>query len=155
MTAGTFCSLPIGIPVTVSTMKNLVVNSFLSFVLSLFCSLKDGGNLRRFFSIWSHPQTNVRNHFPPVFEFAALGWFFFFIIDFDRSFGIHFTLYKLESLCLITCSRHQSLQIFEFQASKSLKSLFLFIEGGQENIFHWAKKYFRPIKNVFLSPFNK
>ena len=42
MTTGTFCSLPIGIPVTVSTMKNLVVNSFLSFVLSLFCSLKDG-----------------------------------------------------------------------------------------------------------------
>ena len=36
-----------------------------------------------------------------------------------------------------------------------LKSLFLFIEGGQENIFHWSKKYFRPLKNVFLSPFNK
>ena len=53
---------------------------------------------------------------------------------------------------LLTCSRHQSLQIFEFQFSKSL---FLFIEGGQENIFHWSKKYFRPIKNVFLSPFNK
>ena len=29
----------------------------------------------------------------------------------------------------MTCSRHQSLQIFEFQCSKSL---FLFIEGGQE-----------------------
>ena len=53
---------------------------------------------------------------------------------------------------LITCSRHQSFQIFEFQFSKSL---FLFIEGVQENIFHWSKKYFRPIKNVFLSPFNK
>ena len=49
---------------------------------------------------------------------------------------------------LLTCSRHQSLQIFEFQFSKSL---FLFIEGGQENIFHWSKKYFRPIKNVSIN----
>mgnify|MGYP001440622849 CR=1 FL=1 len=49
---------------------------------------------------------------------------------------------------LITCSRHQSLQIFVFQFSKSL---FLFIEGGQENIFHWPKKYFRPIK-LFSCP---
>ena len=52
----------------------------------------------------------------------------------------------------ITCSRHQSLQIFEFQFSKSL---FLFIEGGQENIFYWSKIFFGPMKNVFLSPFNK
>ena len=35
---------------------------------------------------------------------------------------------------ILTCSRHQSLQIFEFQFSKSL---FLLIEGGQENIFYW------------------
>ena len=27
------------------------------------------------------------------------------------------------------------------------KSLFLFIEGGQENIFHWSKKYFGPLQN--------
>ena len=51
MTAGTFCSLPIGIPVTVSTMKNLVVNSFLSFVLSLFCSLKDRVISEGFFNL--------------------------------------------------------------------------------------------------------
>ena len=51
MTTGTFCSLPIGIPVTVSTMKNLVVNSFLSFVLSLFCSLKDGVISDGFFNL--------------------------------------------------------------------------------------------------------
>ena len=53
---------------------------------------------------------------------------------------------------VITCSRHQSLQIFEFQFSKSL---FLFIEGGQENISYWSKIFFGPMKNVFLSPFNK
>ena len=100
MTAGTFCSLPIGIPVTVSTMKNLVVNSFLSFVLSLFCSLEDGGNLRRFFSIWSHPQTNVRNHFPPVFDFFKIcrPWMIA-ILFFTFHFGMHFTLYELESVC--------------------------------------------------------
>ena len=54
--------------------------------------------------------------------------------------------------CLITCSRHRTLQKFEFQFSKSL---FLFIEGGQENIFYWLKIFFGPMKNVFLSPFNK
>ena len=46
---------------------------------------------------------------------------------------------------VITCSRHQSLQIFKFQFSKSL---FLFIEGGQENIFHWSKIFFGRINNL-------
>jgi hypothetical protein len=55
-------------------------------------------------------------------------------------------------LSLLTCSRHQSLQIFEFQFSKSL---FLFTEGEQENIFYQSKIFFGPMKNVFLSPFNK
>ena len=36
-----------------------------------------------------------------------------------------------------------------------LKSLFLFIEGGQKKHFHWSKKYFRPIKNVFLPSSNR
>ena len=47
---------------------------------------------------------------------------------------------------------HISLQIFEFQFSKSL---ILFLEGGQESIIHSSKKYFRPLKNDSLSPFNK
>ena len=34
--------------------------------------------------------------------------------------------------------------------------IFLFvIEGGQENIFYWSKIFFGPMKNIFLSPFNK
>ena len=42
-------------------------------------------------------------------------------------------------------------KIFKFQFSKSL---FLFIQGGQENIFIGPKN-FLTIKNSFLSPFNK
>ena len=57
--------------------------------------------------------------------------------------GIGFQLKKL-----ITCSPHQSLQIFEFQFSKSL---FLFIERGQENIFYWSKK-FEPCKAQYSTP---
>ena len=60
--------------------------------------------------------------------------------------------YMYQFLEQITFSRHQSLQIFEFQFSKSL---FLFIEGGQENIFYWSKIFFGPMKNFFLSPFNE
>ena len=76
MTAGTFCSLPIGIPVTVSTMKNLVVNSFLSFVLSLFCSLKDGvisGGFFQFGHILKQMCEITSLQFSIFLKFAALG----------------------------------------------------------------------------------
>ena len=46
-------------------------------------------------------------------------------------------LYLLNVQKILTCSRHQSLQKFEFQFSKAL---FLFIEGGQEHIFQIGPK---------------
>ena len=77
-----------------------------------------------------------------------------FVVMDTYCFKYHETqlLRNWQNFVYLTCSRHQSLQIFEFQFSKSL---FLFIEGGQENIFYWSKIFFGPMKNVFLSPFNK
>ena len=97
MTAGTFCSLPIGIPVTVSTMKNLVVNSFLSFVLSLFCSLKDRVISEGFFNLVTSSNKcgkSLRSGYR-IF-WICRHWkiaILFFILD----FVVNFTLHKLES----------------------------------------------------------
>ena len=97
MTTGTFCSLPIGIPVTVSTMKNLVVNSFLSFVLSLFCSLKDRVISEGFFNLVTSSNKcgkSLRSGYR-IF-WICRHWkiaILFFILD----FVVNFTLHKLES----------------------------------------------------------
>ena len=50
---------------------------------------------------------------------------------------------------ILTHSRHWTLQIFEFQFSKSL---FLLLKGDKKTFFYWSKKYFRPIKKCFLVP---
>ena len=53
---------------------------------------------------------------------------------------------------LLTCSRHRTLQIFEFQFSKSL---FLLLKWDKKTFFYWSKIFFGPMINVFLPPFNK
>ena len=52
-------------------------------------------------------------------------------------------------LKLITCSRHRTLQKFEFQFSKYL---FLLLKEDKKTFFHWSKKYFRPIKTFSCPP---
>ena len=50
--------------------------------------------------------------------------------------------YRTQSV--VTCSRHRTLQIFEFQFSKSL---FLLLKGDRKTFFYWSKKCFQPHSN--------
>ena len=120
MTAGTFCSIPIGIPVTVSTMKNLVVNSFLSFVLSLFCSLKDGVILEGFFQ--------CGHILKQMFEITSLQLSNFLNLTplddcnlFFHSWlwGTFYIIYKLESVCQSQLFHVPKSQISYIQEVKS------------------------------------
>ena len=52
----------------------------------------------------------------------------------------------------ITCSRHRTLQNIWIPI---LQIFVLVYWRGTRKHFNWSKKYFRPIKNVFLSPLNK
>ena len=56
---------------------------------------------------------------------------------------------------LLVCHKNKWRDLSQKFVTSLFKTLFLFIEGGQENIFIGPKNIFDQYKNVFLSPFDK
>ena len=82
-----------------------------------------------------HIHTYFTNILMDVFKFSVYVKTGKIVLSLTSPIKMENLLGQLDIPTYLTCSRHQSLQIFKFQFSKSL---FLFLEGGQENIFHWS-----------------